>query len=106
MTVPDGCAFSLCTAPAEENTLSSIEMLMSPGMTNFIKATGRKRDLVVLDTPSMLSNVETRALVSLADIVILVVDARSTTVENIAAAKELVPGLEDKLTGAVLNHVS
>ncbi len=106
MTVPDGCAFSLCTAPAEENTLSDIEMLMSPGMTNFIKATGHKHDLVVLDTPGMLNNVETRALVSLADIVILVVDARSTTVENIDAAKDLVPGLADKLTGAVLNHVS
>ena len=106
MTVPDGCAFSLCTAPAKENTLSSIEMLMSPGMTNFVKATGRKHDLVVLDTPGMLNNVEARALVSLADIVILVVDARSTTVENIAAARELVPGLEDKLIGVVLNRVS
>jgi Mrp family chromosome partitioning ATPase len=106
MTVPDGCAFSLCTAPAEENTLSSIEMMMSPEMTNFVKATGRKHDLVVLDTPGMLTNVEAKALVSLADIVILIVDARSTTVENIAAAKELVPGLEDKLIGAVLNHVN
>jgi uncharacterized protein involved in exopolysaccharide biosynthesis/Mrp family chromosome partitioning ATPase len=106
MTVPDGCAFSLCTAPAEDDTLRNIEMLMSPGMTNFVKATGRKHDLVILDTPGMLNNVEARALVSLADIVILIVDARSTTVENIAAASELVPGLEDKLTGAVLNYVS
>ena len=106
MTIPDGCAFSFCAAPAEENTLSGIEMLMSPGMANFIKATGHKHDLVVLDTPCMLHNVETRALVSLVDIVILVVDARSTTVANIAAAKELVPGLEDKLAGAVLNYVS
>jgi hypothetical protein len=54
----------------------------------------------------MLHNVETRALVSLADIVILVVDTRRTTVANIVAAKELVPGLEDKLAGVVLNHVS
>ena len=105
MTVPDGCAFSLYTAPAEENTLSDIEMLMSPGMAKFIKETKNKHDLVVLDTPCMLNNVEARALVSLADIVILVVDARSTTVENIAAAKEMVPSLEDKLTGVVLNHV-
>ena len=106
MTVPDGCAFSLCTAPAKENTLSSIEMLMSAGMTNFVTATGRKHDLVVLDTPGMLNNVEARAIVGLADIVILIVDARSTTVENIAAARELVPGLEDKLIGVVLNRVS
>ena len=105
MTVPHDCTFSLYTAPAEENTLSDIEMLMSPGMTNFIKAIGRKHDLVVLDTPGILNNVEARALISLADIVILVVDARSTTVENIAAAKDMAPCLENKLAGAVLNHV-
>ena len=106
MSIPVGCAFSLYTAPSEKNMLRSIEMLMSPGMTSFVRAIGRKHDLVILDTPGMLNNVEARALVNLADIAILVVDARSTTVESIAAAKELVPGLEDKLIGAVLNNVS
>jgi Mrp family chromosome partitioning ATPase len=105
MTVPDGCDFSLSTAPTEKNAFSSIEMLMSPEMTNFVKTLGRKHDLVVLDTPGMLKFVETKALVGMADLVILVVDARSTTVENIAAAKELVPGLDDKLIGVVLNRV-
>ena len=106
MSVPTGCAFSFCSAPAEENMLSNIEMLMTPGMTDFFKATGRKHDLVVLDTPGLLNNVETSALVGMADIVILVVDARGTTVEDIAAAKVLARGLENKLVGAVLNHVS
>jgi hypothetical protein len=53
----------------------------------------------------MLNNVETRALVGMADIVILIVDARSTTVESIASAKEMVPELESRLSGVVLNHV-
>jgi succinoglycan biosynthesis transport protein ExoP len=105
MTIPEGCAFSLCTAPADENTLSSAELLMSPGMANFVKTTGRKHDLVVLDTPSLLKNVETRALVNLADSVILIINTRSTTVDNISTAKELIPGLEGKLIGAVLNFV-
>ena len=85
--------------------LSNIELLMTPGMTNFVKAAARKHDLIVLDTPGLLNNVETRALVGMADLVILVIDARSTTVENIAAAKALTPDLEDKLVGAVLNRV-
>ncbi|TMJ37990.1 MAG: hypothetical protein E6G89_13105, partial [Alphaproteobacteria bacterium] len=102
---PDGCAFSFCAAPAEKNMLSNIELLMTPGMTNFVKAASRKHDLIVLDTPGLLNNVETRALVGMADLVILVIDARSTTVENIAAAKALTPDLEDKLVGAVLNRV-
>jgi Mrp family chromosome partitioning ATPase len=105
MRSPDGCAFSFCAAPAEENMLSNIELLMTPGMTNFIKAATRKHDLIILDTPGLLNNVETRALVGMADLVILVIDARSTTVENIAAAKALTPDLEGKLVGAVLNRV-
>ena len=105
MISPGGCAFSFCAAPAEENMLSNIELLMTPGMTNFIKAATRKHDLIILDTPGLLSNVETRALVGMADLVILIIDARSTTVENIAAAKALTPDLEGKLVGAVLNRV-
>jgi succinoglycan biosynthesis transport protein ExoP len=105
MTEPAGCAFSLCTAPWEDNKLSSLETLMSPAMPKFIKASSRDFDLVILDTPAMLNNVETRALVGMADIVILIVDARSTTVESIASAKEMVPELESRLSGVVLNHV-
>jgi succinoglycan biosynthesis transport protein ExoP len=105
MRSPDGCAFSFCAAPAEENMLSNIELLMTPGMTNFIKAATRKHDLIILDTPGLLNNVEARALVGIADLVILVIDARSTTVENIAATKALTPDLEGKLVGAVLNRV-
>lgn len=86
--------------------LSNIEMLVTPGMTDFLKATGGKHDLVVLDTPGLLNNVEAGALVGMADIIILVVDARGTTVEDIAAAKMLARGLENKLAGVVLNHVS
>ena len=104
LTDPPDCAFSLCTAPWEDNTLGNIEMLMSPGMTKFVKAIGRDYDLVILDTAGLLKNVETRALISMADIVIMVVDARDTTAEDVAAIRELSPDLEDKLAGVVLNH--
>ncbi len=103
---PPSCAFSICTAPREENTLGNIEMLMSQAMTKFVKAIGREYDLVILDTAGLLKNVETRALIGMADIVIMVVDARTTTVEDVAAIKDLAPDLENKLAGVVLNHVS
>ncbi len=106
MTNPQGCAFSLCPAPRDGNTLANIEMAMSVAMSKFVRTTAREFDLVILDTSGLLDNVEARALVTIADIVLLVVDARRTTAENVAAIRELTPDLEGKLAGVVLNHVS
>jgi succinoglycan biosynthesis transport protein ExoP len=101
---PPDCAFSICTSPWEENPLGNTQMLMSPAMSKFVRSIGKDFDLVILDTAGIRNNVETRAIVSMADIVILVVDARSTTVEEIAMIKETAPDLETKLAGVVLNH--
>jgi succinoglycan biosynthesis transport protein ExoP len=104
MVDPANCAFSICASPSAENPLGNTQMIMSPAMPKFVKAVAKDYDLVILDTSGIRNNVETRALVSMADIVIMVVDSRSTTVEDVASVKEIAPDLETKLAGVVLNH--
>jgi tyrosine-protein kinase Etk/Wzc len=106
MVDPANCAFSICASPSEENPLGNTQMIMSPAMPKFVKAVAKDYDLVILDTSGIRNNVETRALVSMADIVIMVVDARSTTVEDVRSVKEIAPDLETKLAGVVLNHTA
>jgi Mrp family chromosome partitioning ATPase len=101
---PSDYSFSVCASPWEQNTLDNTQMLMSPAMTKFVKSMSKDFDLVILDTSGIRNNVETRAVVSMADIVLLVVDGRRTTIEDVAGIKETTPDLEAKLAGVVLNH--
>ena len=68
---------------------------------DFLETLARKYDLVIVDTPPLLSFVDTCALFRLADTAVLVVRAKRTSLDDVRSALTLVP--TDLRIGIVLN---
>jgi polysaccharide biosynthesis transport protein len=78
-----------------------MEVLACSRFEAFLEALARKYDLVIVDTPPLLSFVDTCALFRLADTAILVVHANRTSRDDVCSALTLLPA--DMRIGIVLN---
>ena len=88
----------------ENGTVShSMELLSSKQMQSLLKRFQRRFQLVILDTSSLLTSVDARALIDFADCSIFIVEAEKTTSEQILQAHRVASSLADKTTVVVLN---
>ena len=81
------------------------EMLTGRAMARVLGALRGKADAVVLDGPPILSSVDSRALLDLADVALLVVAWDETHRDSLAAAVDSAGLNADKFLGVVLNRV-
>lgn len=80
------------------------ELLGSSRMRTFIETAAKNFDLVILDTPPVLSVADTRIMATLADGVILVLDPAITTRRMIRQARIAIENVGSRLLGVMLNR--
>ena len=80
------------------------ELLSSNAMREWIDAMERRFDLIILDTPPVLSVADTRILATLADGVILVLDPALTTRRMVKQARMAVDNVGGRILGIMLNR--
>jgi capsular exopolysaccharide synthesis family protein len=80
------------------------ELLGSPLMRAWIEKVADRFDLIVLDTPPVLSVADTRILATLADAVILILDPAITTRRMVRQARLAVENVGGRLLGIMLNR--
>jgi polysaccharide biosynthesis transport protein len=83
---------------------SPAELLGTPQMAMVIKQLARQFDMVLLDTPALLSVTDASVLVPLVDGVVLVVGRTRVRQEALRATREQLAGVKAKLVGVVVNH--
>jgi Mrp family chromosome partitioning ATPase len=93
---------NLQLVPAGGPVASAGRVLRSSRMAAALGLMRQTHDVVILDTPAVLANSDTRLLTDLADGVIFVVRAGATPASLVAKAIEQLD--EDKLRGVVLNE--
>jgi capsular exopolysaccharide synthesis family protein len=79
------------------------ELLASERMRQLLEEAGRSYDRVIIDVPPILSLPDAKILAELADGVVLVVRAGSTSSDDVAAALEILD--RRRVVGVVLNGV-
>jgi succinoglycan biosynthesis transport protein ExoP len=95
-----------CPAPVGRDPLLPMEVLASPELSDFLDAARRSYDLIILDTSPLLPVVDSRALIDLVDVGILVVECGRLTMENAMELMTVVPALAEKMAGVVLNKTA
>ena len=80
------------------------ELLGSPLMRSWIETVAKSFDLIILDTPPVLSVADTRILATLADAVILVLDPALTTRRMVRQARLAVENVGGRILGIMLNR--
>jgi succinoglycan biosynthesis transport protein ExoP len=91
----------LPSGPLPGNPAELLEAGAMPAVLDRLRQTA---DVVILDTPPLLSVADTTALVGLVDAVLLVADARSTTRADLADAADALRQVDAPLVGCVLNN--
>ncbi|MGF2618149.1 CpsD/CapB family tyrosine-protein kinase [Rossellomorea vietnamensis] len=80
------------------------ELLSSNAMKEFLAEAGSQFDLVIFDTPPVLTVTDGQVLANLCDSTILVVSSGTTDREGAVKAKELLDSAKAKIVGVVLNN--
>ena len=80
------------------------ELLGSQRMRSFVENAAENYDLVILDTPPVLSVADTRILATVADGVILVLDPAITTRRMVRQARLAVENVGGRILGIMLNR--
>ncbi|WP_113928493.1 CpsD/CapB family tyrosine-protein kinase [Bacillus sp. P14.5] len=80
------------------------ELLSSNAMREFLAEAGSQFDLVIFDTPPVLTVTDGQVLANLCDSTILVVSSGTTDREGAVKAKELLDSAKAKIVGVVLNN--
>jgi capsular exopolysaccharide synthesis family protein len=81
------------------------ELLGSPRMAKLLVELETFGDIVLIDSPSVLSSADAVTLAPLADATLLVVDADSVTMSDLSAARYRLEQVGVNVIGAVLNNV-
>ncbi|WP_435873960.1 CpsD/CapB family tyrosine-protein kinase [Rossellomorea vietnamensis] len=80
------------------------ELLSSNAMREFLAEAGSQFDLVIFDTPPVLTVTDGQVLANLCDSTVLVVSSGTTDREGAVKAKELLDSASAKIVGVVLNN--
>ena len=95
-----------CPGPIGRNPLLPMEVLASPELSDFLDAARRSYDLIILDTSPLLPVVDSRALIDLIDVAILVAECGRLTTDNAVEMMMSTPALAEKTVGVVLNKTA
>ena len=95
----------LYVLPCGYATPNPAELLGSATMKDLVVALKKLWDWVLIDTPPMLAMADTPTLCPLADGVVLVVAAESTSRASLQRSIDQIAAVGGKVTGAVLNRV-
>lgn len=93
--------------PASRNipAANTAEILGSAKVRELIASCRERYDLVIIDCPPLLPVVDSRALISSVDAVVLAIRWEKTSIEAVKSAIRQTFGLSSKLVGAVLSQV-
>jgi capsular exopolysaccharide synthesis family protein len=80
------------------------ELLGSQRMRSFVEKAAQNYDLVILDTPPVLSVADTRILATVSDGIILVLDPAITTRRMVSQARIAVENVGGRILGIILNR--
>jgi non-specific protein-tyrosine kinase len=80
------------------------ELLGSSGMRRWIERSLENFDLIILDTPPVLSVADTRILATVADGVLLVIDPGQTTRRMVRQARLAIENVGGRVLGIMLNR--
>ena len=80
------------------------ELLGSQRMRSFVENAAKNYDLVILDTPPVLSVADTRILATVADGVVLVLDPAITTRRMVRQARIAIENVGGRIAGIMLNR--
>ncbi len=86
-------------------TPNPTELLESPRMRELIEELRRTADLVILDSPPLLSVADTMVLAGLCDAVLMVCVAGESQRYNVQLARQLLAHIGESIDGVVLNKV-
>jgi capsular exopolysaccharide synthesis family protein len=95
----------LTLLPAGEYGSDPGAVLQAPALPRILDELRRRADLVVVEAPPVLAGADTAGLAELAELVLLVGDARRTTRAEVAAAARQLGHLKATLVGCVLDNV-
>jgi polysaccharide biosynthesis transport protein len=91
--------------PAGSSTRNPGDLVASPRMGEVITRLREHYDYVVLDTPPLLSVIDTIALATIADKILVTIDNSRTSSASIVQAFRLLRPKADRVAGMVLNKV-
>jgi len=95
-----------CPGPIARDALLPIEILASRELADFLYVARKNYDLIVLDTAPLLPVVDSRALIDLVDVAILVAEYGRVTTDNALELMLSTPALAEKTVGLVLNKTA
>lgn len=91
--------------PAGSSTLDPVQLLSSREMSSVVRDLARSADLVLIDTPPLLSVADARVIVPSCDGVLFVADATSTTHAELREARGQLAWMKANVVGAVVLNV-
>lgn len=102
--VPTGVP-GLQVLPAGPPPLDTGAMLQRPAFSTVLGALTDRADFVIINAPPVLASADTRLLADLADMVLLVADARRSARTQVRTAMRDLAPVQDKIVGCVLTSV-
>lgn len=98
-------AANVAVVPAGPISVAPSELLASPAMQQFLKDVLEKYTYIIIDSPPMLAVTDASILASMADGVLLVVEASVTARKAVAHVRRLIDITGAKLLGVVMNKI-
>lgn len=80
------------------------EILGSIAMRELVAGLKAEADFVIIDTPPILSVADALTLAHVADAVLIVVDGRTTTINDVTQTRRQLDQIDARVVGAVLNN--
>jgi capsular exopolysaccharide synthesis family protein len=97
---------NLALVPAGPAAPNPSELLMTPLMSEIIRAASRTADYVLFDSPPVLAVTDATVLAGRTDAVVLVVEAKKTRSDAVKQAYEAVAKAGTRCLGVVLNKTA
>jgi len=82
------------------------ELLSSPQMASLLEEARNSYDVIILDTPPIISVTDAQVVAVMSDGVVLIVQAGQVSKDYVLKAKSLLDHVNAKLLGVVLNNVN
>jgi capsular exopolysaccharide synthesis family protein len=92
--------------PSGKLPSSSLGILNSPQMRDFIREVGRRYDFVFFDSPPIMGVSDASILASMVDLTLLVIQYRKYPQAMTVRAKQMVEKVGGSLLGVVLNNIN
>lgn len=81
------------------------ELLSSPAMAEFLEKAKKEYDLIIIDSPPLMTVTDARILARVADGIVFVIKSSQTTREGARKAVSYFSDISDKILGTVINDV-